>query len=412
MSKKNNLYNKLNREDKRVDSVQEVESKVYYVPYEKLDLLSDDRSPEYIQIDEIIKKIWQGKWTLFFVVMVFTSFGIFNAFFSTKQYQSNAILIPEVGSATESRTEQLLRRYGSGLGIGTMTQIPEGTIPPLLYSNIVQSTPFQLELLKQELQFQSIDEKITYKEFIQKYSHPSPVDLVKNYTIGLPGKLLSLLIQLIITDNDSTLPNKVKSDENAKVLRLTKEEQTLIDGLRSTITVEQNLDNGLISSRVIMPDPLASAELNYAVVELLKKYITDYKLQKVREDLDFTEQMKRESEQRFNDAQFALAEFLDRNKVLSTSKSRVELERLQDQRNLAFGIYNSVSQRLEQVKLQLNEQRPTFKEIQPVTVPLKPSSPQRMKLVTVYTIFGGLFGITWIFLGKRVIYFIKTLQRD
>lgn len=388
---------------------------VHYIPFERLEEIL---KPDHFTFDfhEVIRKIWDEKGKLLVSIIVFSAIGLFVALFSTVQYQSYALLIPEIGSAPQSRTEQLLQRYGSELGIGNMMGVQEGIIPPMLFSTIVMSTPFQVELRDKELSFTNIDKKVTYKEYVENYSEASPVEILKRYTIGLP-KLLIVALKRIFTAKEVELESDEAflsggADSSTPVVRLSKSEMDLIDGLRSRIMIEQNIENGLIYSAVTMPDPVAAAELNYAVVELLKKYITDYQLQKVREDLDFTERMKSDSEQRFNDAQLALAEFLDRNKVLSTSKARVELERLQDEKNLAFGIYSTVSQRLEQTKLQLNEQRPTFKEVQPVTVPTKHASPKRMKVLVASLMFGVLFGFIWIIFGKSLIYPIKNLKME
>ena len=388
---------------------------VHYIPFERLE---EFLKPDHFTIDfqQLFRTVWIRKSRLLISIAVFATLGLFIAVFSTVQYQSYALLIPEIGSAPQSRTEQLLQRYGSELGIGNMMGVQEGVIPPMLFSTIVMSTPFQVELRDTELSFRNINGKITYVDYVENYASASPVDLLKRYTVGLP-RVLIVAVKNIFTSNDEDLELGYpwlaggSTETNVRIVRLSKNEMDIIDGLRSRIMIEQNIENGLIYSAVTMPDPIAAAELNYAVVELLKEYITDYQLQKVREDLEFTERMKEESEKRFNEAQFALASFLDQNKVLSTSRARVELERLQDEKNLAFGIYNTVSQRLEQTKLQLNEQRPTFKEVQPVTVPTKHSSPKRVKLMAVSVIIGTITGLIWIFFGENLLKFIKAMQK-
>lgn len=377
---------------------------VHYIPFERIEEIL---KPDHFKIDfiSLLRTIWNGRIKLLFCVFTFGILGIFIAYFSTTQYQSYALLIPEISSAPQSRTEQLLQRYGSELGIGNIMGVQEGVLPPMLFSTIVNSTPFQIELMETELTFQNLDGKVSYRDYVENYSKPSPVDYAAKYTIGLPKTLLVRFKQLIIKQDDAESDDWVtNTNENELViLRLSKKEQEQIDGLRSRIIVEQNIENGLIYSAVTMPDPIAAAELNYAVVELLKKYITDYQLQKVREDLEYTLRMKEESEKKFNEAQFELAEFLDRNRAVSTSIATIELERLRDKKNLAFGIYNSVSQRLEQTKLALNEQRPTFKEVQPVTVPTNHSAPKRLKVMAANVLLGVFFGLFIIFSKSKII---------
>lgn len=377
---------------------------VFYVPFDRFE---EALKPDHFTFDflAVFKKIWMGKSTISIYLAAFGFVGLFIALFSTVQYQSYALLIPEIGSAPQSRTEQLLQRYGSELGIGNSLGFQEGVLPPMLFPTIVTSTPFQMELLDTELNFTELGKKVTYRDYVENHSKPSPVDYVKKYTLGLP-KLLIVNVKRIFTKEkeEESLSFSQSDIENGDVpiLRLSKKQQELVDGLRSRIITEQNIENGLIYSAVTMPDPVAAAEMNFAVVELLKQYITDYQLQKVREDLEFTTRMKAESEVRFNEAQRELADFLDRNKVLSTSSARMELERLQDEKSLAFGIYNSVSQRVEQTKLAMNEQRPTFKEVQPVTVPVKHTTPKRMRTVASFLILGFMIGVVWVLSREKI----------
>jgi capsule polysaccharide export protein KpsE/RkpR len=93
---------------------------------------------------------------------------------------------------------------------------------------------------------------------------------------------------------------------------------------------------------VKLQDARASAEMNRFLIERLKEYVTDYRVEKARQNLEFAEQQKEEAQERFRETQFALAEFMDRNVTISSARAQMELERLQDEKNLALNVFQSL----------------------------------------------------------------------
>lgn len=73
------------------------------------------------------------------------------------------------------------------------------------------------------------------------------------------------------------------------------------------------------------------------------------------------------------------------------SYNRIEQERLHNEMTLAFNVYNTLAQKLEQDKLRVQEQTPVFTIIEPASVPLKASSPKKM-LILVAFVFLALTG--------------------
>ena len=58
---------------------------------------------------------------------------------------------------------------------------------------------------------------------------------------------------------------------------------------------------------------------------------------------------------------------------------------------LTFNVYNTLAQKLEQDKLQVQEQTPVYTVIQPATVPLKAASPKK-PLILIGFVFLAIFG--------------------
>jgi len=65
-------------------------------------------------------------------------------------------------------------------------------------------------------------------------------------------------------------------------------------------------------------------------------------------------------------------------------------EQLQFEFNIAFNIYNSMEQELEQAKIQLKKDTPIFTIMEKASIPLGPSKPNK-PLIIIFSLFLGFF---------------------
>lgn len=323
----------------------------------------------------------------------FIILGLLVAFFSRVEYSTGATLMPEM-QQSQRTAGSLLQQYGGLLGFsgGTVTN-QEGNIPPQLYPNIVQSLPYQLELMNTEVYFSEYDTTTTIHDFFINIYSPSILSYVKGYTIGLPGKLIGLF-KAEEKDLES-LPNSVARDS---VIRLTKKQMETVDKLRERLTISVVQETGVLTLSAEFPDPRAAAEIAQAGISLLKKNVKEYRTEKARQNLEFIQGQVKEAKIRFEEVQQQLAEFRDSNVNIATAKAQSREQELQSQYDLAFELYNSLSQRLEQAKLNLQEETPVLSVLQPVSVPLEKSSPKRMMILIVSGILGAIFALCWVLL--------------
>ena len=281
-------------------------------------------------------------------------------------------------------------------------QAQQGTIPPMIYPRIVNSLSFQMELMEKDIWFADYGVTTTIPDFYENHYSPSLTQYLRQYTIGLPFTVLGW-----IRGEQDKVEVQAEDPFEAEFIQISKKELELINSIRDRITVNLDEETGLLTSRVTLHDARASAELNRHVIELLKEYVTQYRIEKVQQDLEFVEEQHTNARERFEERQIALADFRDANISLATARAQTELERLQDEKDLAFNIYNSLSQQLEETRLRLQEQRPVFSVVQAVNVPSDKISPRR-GLVLVASIF---FGITIGLMYSIVSSMIKNKKR-
>ncbi|TVR77527.1 MAG: hypothetical protein EA412_10945 [Chitinophagaceae bacterium] len=360
---------------------------IRYVPVEYKPYMQDEKYE--MDLVELAKSIWEGRWTIIKITAVFVTIGLFIALFSPVEYESEAILMPEVQQQQEGRAGQLLQQFGGAFGLGGGgIQMSPGTIPPMIYPRIVNSLSFQVELLEQEIRFADYEVTTTIPDFYDNHYSYSLTQWVQRLTFGLPFTILEWMSGE--EEAETVLEEDPFADE---FIQISKKELELIKTMRDRISVNLDEETGLLTSRVTLHDARASAELNRHVIELLKQYVTDYRLEKARKDLEFVEQQHESSRVRFEREQIRLAEFRDQNVTLTTARAQTELERLQDQKDVAFNVFNTLSQQLEQARLQVQEQTPVFSMVQAVNVPSDKSSPRRGYILTLLTALGIFISI-------------------
>lgn len=376
----------------------ETTPEVRYVPIEYMPHMQEDE--DEIDLVELCKNIWESRRTIVKITGIFVSIGLFIALFSPVEYESEAILMPEMQQQQEGRAGQLLQQFGGAFGLGGgQLQGQPGSIPPMIYPRIVNSLSFQTELLEQEIHFTDYGVTTTIPDFYENHYSPSLTQWIQRLTIGLPYTVLGW----IRGDGEGEEALEVEDPLADEFIHVSKKRLELIETMRLRISANLDEETGLLNTRVNLHDSRAAAELNYHLIELLKQYVTDYRLEKVRQDLEFVEEQHASAKERFETEQMRLAEFRDQNISLSTARAQTELERLQDQKDIALNVYNSLAQQLEQARLQLQEQTPVFSMVQAVNVPSDKSSPRRGSIVMVSLVLGGILAISWVFVIKYLL---------
>jgi uncharacterized protein involved in exopolysaccharide biosynthesis len=354
--------------------------------YQNPPTIEDDE----IDLIEVAKTIWNNRRIIYKTVAVFFVLGLLVAFLSPVEFESETVLLPEIeekqlgGSAGK-----LLQQFGGLAGL-SMSDMQTGTINPQLYPQILKSAPFLLHLMEQPVYFGHLDKTVTVFEFFNDPQFHSFIKLVI-YTVALPGKLKQDSCNEIITGF---------KHRNDGAIKFTKEQKEVADVLEKRIKVNLDDKNGTVKIVSEMPDPEASAAITNIATRYLTAFVTDYKLNKVKLNLDFIGDRYADAKTRFEKAQNALAGFRDKNILITTARARTEEERLQTEYNLAFNVYNTLAQQMEQAKIKVQEETPVFNVLEPVKVSLEKSKPKRVIIMIVAMVLGLVFGITFILVSN------------
>ncbi|WP_347841412.1 Wzz/FepE/Etk N-terminal domain-containing protein [uncultured Draconibacterium sp.] len=350
-----------------------------------------------IDLIALAKTLWNKRRFILITVGIFFCIGIAVALLTPKEYTASSTMVPQVsdGSSKLGNLSSLAAMAGFNLDVGKGTT----ELSPFVYPQIVQSVPFQLELMNTPFSFQGHKQPLSIYSYFTEYHKPGFLATVKKYTIGLPFAVLGALK----SDPPSTNTAEVK-DANAPIA-LSREQEEIRKMLSENVALETNDKEGYITLRVNSFDPRLAAQVAQKAQQLLQQYITTLKIEKASAQLEFIEERYTDNKQEFEAAQAALAEFRDRNKNVSSARARTQEERLQSDYQLAFNVYSELAQQLEQARIKVKEDTPVFSILKPVTVPLEDNGSGLMTLV-IWTFMGAVVAIAWVF-GKAFLGTIK-----
>ena len=358
-----------------------------------------------IDLLELAKTIWSKRMFIVKVVALGAVIGVIVALLSPKEYKSTSTLMPEYSTESQGGASSLLRQYGGLLGVsGGSYNSNSNAIRVDLYPNIVQSTNFQMQLMQQPFYFSDLDTTATLFEYYTELNSAGVLGFIAEYTIGLPGKILGAILP-----KKELMTSVPGSTEESLVLNLSKDEFEVIQTLRGKISASLDEESGIVSVTVTLPDNVAAAAVTEYTIRELTEYLTEYRTEKVLRDLTFVEEQLATAEARFEEAQLTLAEFRDSNQGTLSARAQTEEQRLNSEYQIAFNLYNGLTQQYEEAKLKVQEETPVFKTLEAVQVPLEDETSGAMILL-VFIMLSGIGSIGWIFVHPLIEQFKTAVE--
>lgn len=348
--------------------------------------------PEEQEIDliELAQKVWAERKLVFKVCGIAALIGLVVAFSVPKEYSTEVTLAPETAGKSGGGSMGALAAM-AGINLGSSAG--EDALSPELYPDIVSSTPFLLELFDVNVKDQKGRIDTTLYAYLDEHQRAPWWSAV----ISAPFKALGWTLSLF-RDKEEVMKN-VKADP----FRLNRDEARVATALSKRISVSVDKKTGVTTLIVTMQDPLISACLTDTVMHCLQNYITDYRTNKARHDLAFTEKLYKEAKADYTDAQQKYANFVDANQNIIMLSYRAEQERLQNEMNLAYSVYTQVSQQLQMAKAKVQEITPVYTVVQPATVPLRAAKPNKVMILIGFMFLAGVGSVGWILFVKDLL---------
>lgn len=354
---------------------------------EEQDFIQQDSDEKEIDLLELAMKLWAQRKKLIIWSICGAVVGLIVAFSIPKEYTTTVKLAPEVtdGKSASGGLAGMASLVGISMGSGSGAD----AVYPQLYPDVVSSVPFITSLFDVVVTTKDDGEKFTVRQFIEDETKAPWWGAV----MGLPGKLLGLLRSSDEEAGDHKLDN----------FQLTMKENQLVEALNHRVSASVDQKTNVITINVDMQDPLVSAILADTVVARLNEYITDYRTNKSRKDLAYAEKLNEQARDDYYKAQQTYADYLDKNQGLALHSAQTVRDRLQNEADLAFNLYNQTAQQVQKCQAKVQETTPVYTIVTPATVPVRASSPKKMLILVGFTFLAFVACAAWILFISPII---------
>jgi len=354
--------------------------------------LENDYYEDEIDLTPYIKKLLANWKQILLWAFVAAVIGFLYTRTVPRQYTVTSKISPELSYRNNS-----ISSLASLAGINLNTLNNTDAMLPTVYPDIVNSIPFMTGLFDMPVEFTYKKEIIDTSLFVylKDYNKGNWVGAVMNFPFMVLGKVKGFI----------TGENKEEEQENnitaVDPFRLTNPQNAIAKAMCKMIEVTADKKTFMITLEVTMQDPVISAQVSRAVIDKLQEYVTGYRTDKARIDLEYYEKMLVDAEQDYFQSQQTYSDYMDSHQGFVLQSAKVEQQRLQNDMNLKYQLYNSVAQQVQQAEAKVQQETPVFAEILPPTVPLRKSKPDTKKIVLAFFLLGACVAAVGILLKKE-----------
>lgn len=287
-----------------------------------------------------------------------------------RYYSTETKLAPEVENSMNTGT---LGSIASSFGFDMSQMNSTDAITPLLYPELLKDNSFVFKFLPISVTTQDGKIKTNYYEYLTKYNKVSPI-----------SKLFSS------KQKQEKLPTK-----HTNPYDLTVEQDKVFSAIRNDIKFAVDSKTGVITISVKSQDPLVCKILADSVRGILQQYITSYRTNKARADVEYYKSLVTKAKANYEKARQLYGSFSDSNADVILESVRLKQNDLENDMQLKFNTYSQLNQQLQAAIAKLQEKTPAFTTLKGASVPIKPAGPKRMIFVLSMVFVAFVVGTLW-----------------
>ena len=332
--------------------------------------MNSNSQNDEIDLLPILKKVWTN-WRFVVRFSVFFAFiGVVVGLLSPVVYTSSSTFI--LSSGIDDKTSSI-DGVASLVGINLGGITSDSQIPAIMYPTVVESVEFKRQLLEEYI---DQDKTLKLKSFLIDYHDVSLDDFT--------------------TKNNEFFVSE--GDDN------------LFKILKKIIKISVNEKDGFVSISANMPTSEYAAITCINARKILQTIVINTKIKSAKENLNFTQEQLNLKKIEFDEIQDRIAYFEDSNLNIINSKYKNELSKLRAEFQIINSVYTELSKRLEQSKLQVNQDTPVFSIVKEASMPVLRSSPKRILMVLIFGVLGLLISVFYLICKKPLTQVIKEIN--
>jgi uncharacterized protein involved in exopolysaccharide biosynthesis len=347
----------------------------------------------------LLSKIWHRKKTILKTVAIFGVIGIFVALFTPNKYTASSMFTPNYSGASSGSSGLKGLASLAGINIGEMTESSK-EISPMLYGKILESAVFKKELLEAPLK--NLGTVKTLRAYFIENTTTSVLGTVKEYTIGLPSKIIGLFKK-----EEETIFEPLDG-----IQAVSEQDFEYFKAINNILTIEINEKDGYIEMVAKSKNLQIAAQVAKNAELILQNQVIAIKTKSSLELLKYLEEQYTAKKVLLRKAQNELSRFKDRNLNISTSSFSNNETRLASELQTASAVFDNVVTQLEAVKFQVTKDTPVFSIIKPVVLPNERSEPKRSLILFVWLFLGAVCSIGFVLAKEPVQNLLKEIKKE
>lgn len=329
-----------------------------------------------------------------------------------KKFESTATLAPEIVQKSGLSSSMSSLASLAGVNLSNLGPTMDAMYPDL-YPKIINSDPFLVELFSMPVdvpQFRDDPVHTDLYTYYDEYLDGPWWGVIANFVLTAPLNALFWVkdqIKALITGEEE---EEVEGYFNIDPLKLTRNQEKIMKAVRESLMVSVDKKTGVITITAKTQNAVISKQMCDQIVENLLTYVVRYRTEKARKDVAYYEGLVQEARDNYYSIQKTYAEYVDANQGLSRQSIRIEQERLQNETNLAFTLYNQVCQQLQMAEAKVQQETPVFTVVSPAVVAIK-GTPSKFKSLIMLTFLFCCVGAAWVLFGDKAMAILEDIRK-
>ena len=347
---------------------------------EKNQIQENINSEMTIDIGKIFKVIKINKWTILIVTIFSAALGIFIAVNIPNEYASQVQILPELESKDAAGGLSKFKSLAGLAGVDLGGMGGTDAVRPDLYPNILQSTPFLMNVMNMKVYASKYKKTMIMSKFMEENEN-------QELSTRIFGKS---------DDKEKDMPIINPQTIPLETIRLDKKQDDLIKDLQKRVGTTLDKKTGVISISAKMQDPVIAATIVRYAQDYLTNYVVNYRTEKTLKDIKFLGERLNEAKRRYDNALYSYSSYQDRNKGLFLNIAKDQGKKLQYEVDLSYNLYSELAKQLEEAKIKVHRETPIFKVLEPAQIPVKKSEPKRSVMVIGFAFLGLILSMFYV----------------
>lgn len=325
---------------------------------------------------EVIKK---GKWFIMLTGLLFAIITAVIVFNKPNEYTSAASVMPELESSSAGGLSKFAG-LASLAGVDLSSMSSSEAIRPDLYPNVINNTSFFLYLLEEDIKTTTGTKENFLDFYIRTYElQEDTVTTNKDSFISNMKESLGIAAKVAI-----------QKDSSGDFIYLPEYKGEIIEELKEKIVADMDKKTGIISVSVELPDPVTAAYVAKISMDYLTAFVTDYRTEKSRQDLNFLAQQLGRAKGKYYTTQSKKAQYSDQfqSATIRLQAADIQRERIEADYRVSSSFYTELMKQYESAKMDLQKQTPVFKTLEQPIIPYEKSGPRRSILIFATSLLG------------------------